>query len=735
MASDPERQSTAISALVRVGRHLGLDVDPVQLVRAHPFDGPEPTSALLTKIAENIGLRATPARIERGGLAALERRTPAVFLMNDGTAAVLDKVKQSGASWSALIEDMHSDGRLSVLVDEARLFDHWNGHVIFLRRNWAFADQDQPFGYKWFIGQLVREKQSVRDILMAAVMLGVLVLLPPLMFIVLLDRVLVYHSLGTLWVLGAAMSIGIVFDTMFGFLRRKIVHLVTARIDARINLHVFDKMLNLPMSYFERVPTGMINSKINQVWHIRHFLTDQVLGSMLDSVTLIVLMPVLFALNWKLALMVFAIAAIILGVYIAFLPTLREKHSAIIAAEQEMHAHQTETVYGIRTIKSLSLEGLRRQQRDQRVAKVIEAHQAFDLVANRPQTIVTPFERLIYAGSFFMGCYMALSDPTGATDGLVVAFAMLAGRVAAPIVQWAETINAFEEARGALGTVASVINEPPEEGRSGTGLKQPITGGVSFHDVKFRYLPTSPYALDGVSFRIPAGTIFGVMGRSGSGKTTVTRLLQGLNRDYEGRIKIDGMDLREIDLDHLRSNIGVVPQENFLFSGTVRSNIAAGRPNANFSRIVRVAQLAGAEEFIERLPRGYDTQVEEGAVNFSGGQRQRLAIARALLVDPPILILDEATSALDAESEAIVNANLLRIAQDRTVIIISHRLSSLIMADAILVMERGKYYDLGRHEELLARCDIYQSLWHQQNRHLAPEAEHARPKAVSSSTA
>jgi ATP-binding cassette subfamily B protein len=194
-----------------------------------------------------------------------------------------------------------------------------------------------------------------------------------------------------------------------------------------------------------------------------------------------------------------------------------------------------------------------------------------------------------------------------------------------------------------------------------------------------------------------------------------------LNRDYEGMIKIDGMDLREIDLDHLRANIGVVPQENFLFSGTIRDNISAARPNASFDKIVQVAQLAGAEEFIERLPNGYETVVEEGAVNFSGGQRQRLAIARALLVDPPILILDEATSALDAESEAIVNANLVRIARGRTVIIISHRLSALSMADSILVLERGRFYAVGRHQKLLVSCDIYRALWSQQNRHLEAE--------------
>jgi ATP-binding cassette subfamily B protein len=221
------------------------------------------------------------------------------------------------------------------------------------------------------------------------------------------------------------------------------------------------------------------------------------------------------------------------------------------------------------------------------------------------------------------------------------------------------------------------------------------------------------------------------MGRSGSGKTTVTRLMQRLNTSYEGMIKVDGMDLREIDLMHLRTHIGVVPQENFLFSGTIRENISMARADASFQEVVRAAQLSGAEEFIERLPRGYDTVLEEGATNLSGGQRQRLAIARALLINPPVLILDEATSALDAESEAIVNANLKRMAKGRTVISISHRLSMLVEADAILVLERGKVYDLGTHAELMRRCDIYKTMWHQQNRHIEP-AEPEMPRMITS---
>jgi ATP-binding cassette subfamily B protein len=285
------------------------------------------------------------------------------------------------------------------------------------------------------------------------------------------------------------------------------------------------------------------------------------------------------------------------------------------------------------------------------------------------------------------------------------------------------------EVRGAIGEVASIMNVTPEVTRT-NGLRSAIKGEITFKDVRFRYVPGASYALDEVSFTVPKGTMLGIMGRSGSGKTTVTRLMQRLNSSYEGMIKVDGMDLREIDLMHLRTHIGVVPQENFLFSGTIRDNISMARGDASFSDVVRAAQLAGAEEFIERLPRGYDTVLEEGATNLSGGQRQRLAIARALLIDPPVLILDEATSALDAESEAIVYANLKRMAKGRTVISISHRLSMLVEADAILVLERGKVYDLGTHQELLQRCDIYRTMWYQQNRHLDPRESDAQPQLL-----
>ena len=257
-----------------------------------------------------------------------------------------------------------------------------------------------------------------------------------------------------------------------------------------------------------------------------------------------------------------------------------------------------------------------------------------------------------------------------------------------------------------------------------------FAGAIAFEDVSFTYGGTKTPALDRVTFEVSAGTMLGIVGRSGSGKSTLTRLLQGINRDYCGFVKIDGSDVREISLRHLRQSFGMVLQENFLFRGSIRDNIIAGRPGLTLGDVVIAARLAGAEEFIERMPNGYETLIEEGSPNVSGGQRQRLAIARALITDPRILILDEATSALDPESEALLNANLLRIARGRTMLIVSHRLSSLVECDRILVLEKGRVVDIAPHRQLLERCTVYRQLWAQQSRHLDSQGPRHAPLAL-----
>jgi len=297
--------------------------------------------------------------------------------------------------------------------------------------------------------------------------------------------------------------------------------------------------------------------------------------------------------------------------------------------------------------------------------------------------------------------------------GELVAFQMISGRVTGPLVQLVSLVHSYQQCALSVRMLGTVMNRDQEPG-IGRGLRPIIDGEMQFDSVTFRYDPTAAPALDDVSFLIPRGKITGIVGRSGSGKTTLTRMIQGMHQPQSGIIRIDKLVMRELDISHVRQNIGVVLQDNFLFRGSIRDNIAMAKTNASFQEVVYVARLAGASEFIERMPQSYDTMLEENGSNLSGGQKQRLAIARALLKEPKILIFDEATSALDPESEAIIQRNLKQIARGRTVVVVSHRLTTLTDCDQIIVMEQGKIDMIGTHQQLLQSCKVYQELWYQQ---------------------
>ena len=724
-SSTASGRSSVLAALAAVATRLGIDTSVAQLRRRFSLESAEPSTETLLGMARDLGLEAKALHVTFGELPRLSKTFPAILRAKDGSALLVEDARTDPAKGSVvIIRDPEAPATELVAVEEIHLAEFWEGELILIKRKFASTDDQQPFGMAWLAGQVMREAKLFRDVGYGAMVSTIFAIAPPFMFMITIDRVLQNHSYPTLNVLVGAILLMMVTETIIGHVRRILTQVATTRIDGRLNIYIVDKLLKLPLDYFEANPTGRTLNKLQNIWQIRNFLTGQLFGTFLEAVPLLGLIPVMLILNWRLALIAFSLAAVIFVIVMLFLPPLARAHRRVVAADHAKAAHLVETLYGMRTIKSLCLEGRRRKEWDRRVAEATAARHAMGLIANWPQTLTLPLQRLIYSGCFALGAYMVLGTDGGIhnatiTPGTLVAFAILSMRLASPLISIAALQMDLAEVRGAIFQVATVMNVPPEASQI-NGMKVPIKGEITFKDLSFRYAPDAPYALDNVSFTVPRGTMLGVMGRSGSGKTTVTRLLQRLHTDFEGMIKIDGMDLREIDLVHLRSNIGVVPQENFLFAGSVRDNIAMARPDANFADIVHAAQLSGAEEFIERLPRGYDTMLEEGASNLSGGQRQRLAIARALLIDPPILILDEATSALDAESEAIVNANLKRMAKGRTVISISHRLSMLVESDAILVLERGKVYDIGTHEELLRRCDIYKHMWYQQNRHLHP---------------
>jgi ATP-binding cassette, subfamily B, bacterial HlyB/CyaB len=672
----------------------------------------------LVKCAKTSGMRAKAVNLDRDGLGQLKKALPAIVRLSNGTSMVLLEVEGDPQNSRLTLCDPNASEDALLIIDRPRFENIWSGDVVLVKRDYEISDETQPFSFGLITALIFRERRMVRDIAVSAFILGLLALAPIMFWRLLSDKVIFYKAYNTFYVLCLAMLVVIAFEAAFYFLRQFLVHRLTSRLDVKLSTYVFDKVLNLPIDYFEQNAVGLISRDIREVFRVRTFLVGQLFGTILDSTTLLFFLPVMFFFSPLMTFIVLAMSGLIVAWLILMLPAYRKKSAAVMAAEGAQGAFLIQTLNGIRTIKSLALDARQRHMWDVLVARVAKARIAEAMTGNAIQAVVRPLERLAVSGSYAIGVYLALSTNDPVYIGALFAFLMLSQRVSGPLMQMAQLINQFDEARTAVSIVGKLVNQPAEEGRSGHGVRTPLKGQVEFSGVTFKYKGAVSPALSDVSFEIPAGGTLGVMGKSGSGKTTITRLLQRLHSDYGGLIKMDGIDVREYDVDHLRRNVGVVLQENFLFSGTIRDNIAAAKPDATFDDVVRAARLAGAEEFIDKLPRGYETYIYEGSPNLSGGQRQRLAIARALIVNPPVLILDEATSALDAESEAIVNANISRIAHGRTLIIISHRLSSLIKCDAILVLNRGVIDDIGRHEELLARNDIYSGLWHQQNNHV-----------------
>ena len=725
---DSTHRQVRLQAIMQVARHHGveLDVNELRVAASEPL----PSAAALSIWAQNAGLWARAVRTSFRHLLRMSSAGPVVLLFKDGSAGLM--VGVNAEQHVVLLKDPSASPEAQpVPVDELRLSQVWGGEAILVRASRGGVAADAPFNLRWLLDLVLGERRSLRDIGIASVTISFLTIFPPLLVMTMVNKVLQFHSVSTLILLASVMAVVVIYESLLGHARRLIIAVVGARLDTRLNLHVFNRLLRLPLDYFERHPAGETMYRIAQVYKIREFLTGRLLTTFLDLITLCVLMPFLFYLSPILASIVLGCAVVILLIILAYLKPMREAFSRLTSAETWKAATLGETIVGIKTVKALALEPQRRAIWDERIADAGKWRLAFARLSNWPQTLVTPIERIMVLGTTMLGAYLAMNDPSGYMVGGLFAFLMLAGRAAQPLVGLARLIEEYEEIGAAVGEAASVLNRPAESNPRSSGLRPKFAGEINFQDVTFTYLNTTTPALDRVSFTVPAGTTLGIVGRSGSGKSTITRLLQGINRDYKGFVKIDGADLRDVDLRHLRQSLGVVLQENFLFRGSIRDNIIAARPGLTLSDAVYAARLAGAEEFIERMPNGFETYIEEGSPNLSGGQRQRLAIARALITDPRILILDEATSALDPESEAVVTANLERIASGRTMIIVSHRLSSLVDCDQILVMEQGRIVDCGKHEVLVERCAIYRQLWNQQNRHSDAPRPSAAPRLVS----
>jgi len=704
---------TTLQCLTAIAQHHGLQVNPERLIHDYALNAEEPTSSMLLGMASSIGLKAKLRQLTVDKLLGQKGVFPLLARMKDGNSMIVVGARVDDGGVLAVLDPLGDLGSVKML--EPGVFDAlWAGEVLFLKRTSKLTDTRQPFGLRWFIPEILQQKAAFRDIAIAAMAMNVLGLASPIFFQLVIDKVLVHHSVSTLWVLAAGIAIALLFESTFGFMRQILTLWGTNKIDIRLTRRTFAHLLSLPIDYFETTSAGVVVRHMQQMEKIRGFLTGRMFFTALDLTALMILLPILFSYSVKLALIVLVFTFLIGGIVAVLVPTYQRRLNDLYMAEGQRQALMVETIHGMRTVKALAIEPMQRRAWDQRSANALNQHFRVGQISITGNAVTDFLGKLLPVVIIVIGAQDVFDQTLSV--GALIAFQMLSGRVSGPLIALVGLVNEYQETALSIRMLGEVMNRAPE-GRSG-GLRPELRGNITFDNVVFRYPGAQNNALDRASFEIKEGSVIGIVGRSGSGKTTITKVIHGLYKIQEGIVRFDGYDAREIDLPHLRRQVGVVLQENFLFHGTVRENIAATMPEAAFEDIVEAARAAGADEFIERMPQGYDTMLEENASNLSGGQKQRLSIARALLAKPRILVLDEAASALDPESEAIFINNLSRIAVGRTVIMVSHRLSTLVNADSILVMQRGQLMDAGRHEELLTRCSTYIQLWNQQTSHL-----------------
>jgi ATP-binding cassette, subfamily B, bacterial HlyB/CyaB len=688
-----------LAALVMLLRFHGVGADPTQI--RHQCGTPVLGVADMIRCAKEFGLRARELRTNWARLA--KTPMPAIAVLKDGGFLLLGKVGED----KIVVQSTHTPR--PELMTQADLEQVWDGRIILMTKRSNLMELSRRFDITWFLGAIQKYSRQLTEVLVASFFLQLFALVSPLFFQVVIDKVLVHRGISTLDVLVIGLlGIG-AFETILGILRTYLFSHTTNRIDVELGARLFQHLLALPTAYFQARRVGDSVARVRELENIRNFLTSSALTLVIDLFFTFVFLGVMFVYSPLLTgIVLIGFPAYILisaGATSRFRSLLDEKFKR----GSENQAFLVESITGIETLKAMAVEPQMQRRWEEQLAGYVAASFRVSQLGNTASNSVQFVNKVMMAALLYFGARLVISG--NLTVGELVAFNMLAGRVSQPVLRLAQIWQEFHQARLSVERLGDILNAPPEPKFNPARSALPaIRGDVTFDHVSFRYRIDGAEILHDVSFNVKAGQIIGVVGSSGSGKSTVAKLIQRLYIPERGRVLVDGVDLAMVDTSWLRRQIGAVLQENILFNQSIRDNIALPDPAMSIERVVEAAKLAGAHDFILELPEGYDTVVGERGASLSGGQRQRIAIARALVTNPRILIFDEATSALDYESERIIQENMQRISQGRTVFIIAHRLSTVRRSDRIITIDRGRLVEDGTHDELLVKGGRYAML-------------------------
>ncbi|MDF5713035.1 MAG: peptidase domain-containing ABC transporter [Rhizonema sp. NSF051] len=695
------------ACLVMVSRYWGKSFSVNRLRDVANVDRNGASLQGLSKAAESIGFSTRPVKASLNQLA--KQKLPAIVHWEGKHYIVVYEITPK----QVIVADPAIGQRT---LSHTEFKANWTGYTLLLEPTVFLKEAKETRTPFWQFFELMKPHALVMlEVFIASVFIQIFGLITPLFTQLILDRVVVQRSELTLTAVGIGLLIFSLFRVAMMGLRQYLLDHTANKVDLALIIAFIRHTLRLPLSYFESRYVGDIISRVQENRKIQRFLSGEALSILLDLLTVFIYVGLMFWYSWKMALLVLVIVPPFALLALIATPFLQRISREIFNAVAKESSYLIEALTGMRTVKSTAVEQTVRWHWEELLNKEIKTNFSGQVISNRLQIFSNTIQAVVTTVLLWFGAHLVIQNQL--TIGQLVAFNMLLGNILTPFQRLTVLWNQLQEVVISVERINDVLDTEPEEDLQHQARQSlpEVSGQIRFENVTFRYHPESDInVLENLNFEVHSGEMVALVGRSGSGKTTISKLVLGLYPPTDGKVLIDGQDITSISLHSLRQHVGVVDQDTFLFGGTIRENISLGHPGARLEEIIEAARLAGADEFIKKLPMGYETQIGEGGGMLSGGQRQRLAIAKALLGNPKLLILDEATSHLDAESERIIQKNLNTILKGRTTLIIAHRLSTVRNADLILVMDRGVLIESGTHSELMAKRGHYFYLNQQQ---------------------
>ena len=685
-----------LDCLVEVCRLHGQGASRAALAAGLPLADGRLTLELAERAAARAGMTA---RLQRVALDAVDAATlPAILILRDDQACVL--LGWDGDTARVLLPET---GQGDVTLTRAELAQRHSGVVLFVRPRFRFdartPDVRRSRAGHWFWSALLAQRFVYRDVLWAALLVNLFALALPMFSMNVYDRVVPNNAVETLWALAIGVVLVLCADLFLRTLRGRFVDEASARIDVQISATLMERVLGMRLEHRPDA-VGSFAANLRGFEQVRDFIASGTVTALVDLPFALLFVGVLVWISPLLAVPVVVAFVVIAGVGWVLQQRLHELSETTYRASAQRNATLIESLTGIETIKSQGAEGVIQARWERANAFLAGMHVRMRALTAKAMYGTAWTTQLVTIAIVIVGVYLIAEREL--TMGALIAASMLAGRALAPAGQIVGLLMQYQGARTAMASLEGLMAKPVERPVDASFVhRRELRGEIEFRNVRFAYPNRQDTALDGVSFRIAAGERVALIGRVGSGKSTIERLILGLCQPAEGAVLLDGIDLRQLDPADVRANVGYVSQDVTLFYGTLRENVTLGMPYADDSAVVAAAETAGLAEFVNRHPRGFDMPVGERGESLSGGQRQAVGIARAVLHNAPILLLDEPTSAMDFSTESQVTQRLNAFTQHKTVVLVTHRTSLLALVDRVIVIDGGRVVADGPRDRIM----------------------------------